>query len=268
MSLLIWLTTVSSFGQQIAKRNALTLRIGGGFIMRQDFVFSPFIHEDFSLMNLRLDYTRKDHFLQKVSLQYANFNPMLEESYEFTVHGEQNTAYPHNFNLIDLDYQLGKKIKETKNASLAIGGLFSSDIQAMNYVYGRISSFGYFFSFGLGCIGIYERQINVKSKLEATLKLPLVIFLARSPYLVNDDEFIENISSHSGFKTFMAFLGDGQMTTWNKIQTLDFELKYKYSVSERWEFGADYLFELIHMSQPRNLLSLRNSLNLSATFEF
>jgi len=268
MSLFIWLTTLSSFGQEITKKNALSLRIGGGFIMHQDLIFSPFIHKDFSLMNLGLDYTRKAHFFQKVSLRYANFNPMIAEPYEFTVHGQPNTAYTHNFNLIDLDYHFGRKIKETKNASIAAGGLFSSEIQAMNYVYGRIGSFGYFASFGLGGFGTYERQISVKSKLEATLKLPLVAWLARSPYLVNDDEFIENISSHSGFKTFVAFLGDGQMTFWNKVQTLDFELKYKYSVGERWEFRAACLSEFIHMSQPGNLLSLQNSLNLSATFKF
>jgi hypothetical protein len=193
---------------------------------------------------------------------------MVAEPYEFTVHGEPNTAYPHSFTLIDVDYQLGNNIKEIQNATITAGGLFATDIHAMNYVYGRVSNFGYVASFGLGVFGTYERLIKVKSKLAATLKLPLVAWLARSPYLVNDDEFIENISSHSGFKTFTAYVGDGQLATWNKIQTLDLELKYESDLSERWELGAAYLFEFIHSSQYRNLLSFRHSLNFSATFKF
>lgn len=262
------LAGLACLGQQVEKSNVLTLSFGPSSISRQDLIFSPLTHHDFSLINLGLDYTREAKFYQKVSLRYGNFNPRVTAPYDFTFHGDPETAYPHSFNLIDLDYQFGKQLKETQNGTLTAGGLFSTDIQALSYVYGRISSFGYYAAIGLGVFGKYERPINEKSRLSTTLKLPLFVWLARSPYLVNDDEFIENISSHSGFKTFMAYLGDGQLATWNKVQTLDFELKYEYDQSERWGFGAAYLFEFIHMSQPRNLLSFRNSLNFSANYKF
>ena len=268
LSLFCGLTTFSCFAQETKKENILALSFGPSFIKRQDLIFSPVIHSDFTLLNLGMEYTRKAKYFQKASLHYANYNPMVAGPYEFTEHSEPNTAYPHSFNLVDLDYQFGKKFKETKQATITAGGLFSTDIQATSYVYGRISSFGYFAAFGLGIFGNYERPINEKSKLAATLKLPLIAWVARSPYLVNDDEFIENISSHSGFKTFMEYIGDGEIVTWNKMQTLDLELKYEYEYNERWNFGAGYLFELIHMSQPRNLLSFRNSLNLTANYKF
>jgi hypothetical protein len=267
-SLIIWLTALTCFGQEAPRENALTLSIGPSYLMRQDLIFSPFIHKDFSIINLGLDYTREGKYFHKVSLRYGNFNPMVVAKYEFTFHGEPKTAYPHSFNLIDLDYQFGKKIIETQKGTFTAGGLILTDIQAMNYAYGRISNFGYYASIGLGGFGAYKRPLGEKGRLVTTLKLPFFAWLARSPYLVNDDEFIENISSHSGFKTFMAFLGDGQMATWNKVQTFDLELKYEYDLSERWGFNAAYLFEFIHISQPRNLLSFRNSLNLSAKFKF
>lgn len=159
ISLFSWLATSFCFGQETKRENALTLSIGPSYIMRQDLIFSPVIHHNFSLINLGLDYTRKAKFFQKVSLRYANFNPMVANPYEFTLHGEPNTAYPHSFNFIDLDYQFGKSIKETKNATITIGGLFSTDIQAMSYVYGRISSLGYFAAIGLGGFSKYERSI-------------------------------------------------------------------------------------------------------------
>lgn len=267
-SILIWLISFSCFGQDITKKNTLTLNFGPSSIMRQDIIFSPFVHSDFSFMNLGLSYTRESKYYQKISLRYANFNPMVAAPYEFTFHSEPNIAYPHSFNIIDLDYLFGKKISETENGTFTAGGLFSTDIQVMNYVYGRISNLGYAANFGLGIFGTYAKPINEKSRLSTTLKLPMFAWIARSPYLVNDDEFIENISSHSGLKTFRAFIGDGQIATWNKIQTLDLELKYEYSLSSRWEFGAGYLFEFIHLNQPRNLLSFRNSLDLSLNYKF
>lgn len=268
ISLISWLTAFVCIGQEIKTETALTLSFGPSYIMRQDLIFSPFVHQDFSLLNLGLDYTRKAKYFQKVSLRLASFDPMVTTPYSFTFNGDTFTADPHSFTLVDLNYQFGKKVKESQHSSLTVGGLYSTDIHAMTYVYGIFSHFGYTAAFGLGGFSKYERIINEKSKLAATLNLPLFAWISRSPYLVNDDDFIENISSHSGFKTFFAYLGDGEMATFNKIQTFDLELKYEYDFNERWDFGAAYLFEFIHISQPRNLLSFRNSLNVSASFKF
>lgn len=262
------LSAIDGSGQGTTGKNALSLHFGPAFIARQDLVFSPFIHGDFSFLNIGAGYTRKAKLFQKVNLRFANFNPMVAEPYEFAVHGENYTAYPHSLSLIDLDYQLGKRISENQRSVITAGGLYSTDIQALNYVYGRIGSFGYYSAFGLGIFGTYERPVSEKSHLAATLQLPLIAWLARSPYLVNDDEFIENISSHSGLKTFMAFIGDGEFVSWNKMQTLDLELKYEYSLNERWGLSAAFQFDFVHVSQPRNLLSFRNSLDFSACYKF
>lgn len=246
----------------------LSLSWGLGFIERQDLIFSPFIHSDITFANLGLEYTREARLFQNVQFRYAGFNPMVSNPYDFTVHGEPEHAYPHTFTMVDLDYMMGKQIKQINKYTFTAGGLFNADVQAMNYVYGRISSLGYYAAFGLGVFGKTDYALNKKSKLSAVLKLPLVVWLARSPYLVNDDQFIENISSHSGFNSFMAFIQDGKLATWNRVQTFDVQLKYTYSLSSKWELGAAYLFEFIHSSRPRNLLSYRNSLYISGNFRF
>ncbi|GAA0879485.1 hypothetical protein GCM10009119_24530 [Algoriphagus jejuensis] len=263
-----WFLAIHSQAQDLGIENKLTLSFGPSILARQDLIFSPNIHNDFSFLNFGLGYTREAKLYQTVRLNYAGFNPMVIDPYEFTEYGEFETAYPHSFNLVDLDYSLGKKVLVTEKSALTIGGMFSTNIQAMNYVYGRFSNFGYFATLGLGAFVQDKFTINEKSHLTATLQLPFVSWLSRSPYLVNDDEFIENIFSHSGFKTFMAYLGDGQLATWNKLQTFDLEAKYSYTLSERWDLSAAYAFEFIHASQPRNLLSFRNALNLSATLKF
>jgi len=266
--LMVSLSVINCFGQDRIKKNSLTFSFGPGFIVRQDLIFSPFIHTDFSFLNAGLDFTRDADLYQKVSLRYGNFGPKVTAPYDFTVHGEAETAYPHNFNLIEIDYLLGKTIMESDKSTLTAGGLFTSDIHAMNYVYGRISSFGYYAAFGFGIFGKYDLALSEKSKVSTTLQLPLFAWLARPPYIGIDDEFIENISSHSGFKTFASFVGDGELVTWNRLQTVDLEIKYTYRLNDKWDLGGAYLFEFIHSSQPRNLLSFRNSINLFSTFRF
>lgn len=268
LSTIIWLVALSCFGQEHNRKNMLTLNLGTSYLARQDLIFSPMIHKDISFLNVGMEYTREAKLFQKGSLRYGNFNPGVSTPYDFTIHGESHTAYPHSFNFIDVDYLIGKNVKESRKSIFTVGGLFVMDVQAMNYVYGRTSSFGYYSTLGLGVFGKHQYTISKKSNLTTTLQLPLMVWLARSPYLVNDDEFIENTYSHSGFKTFMSFIGDGQLVTWNRLQTFDLDIKYTYTLNEKWNLGVAYLFEFIHSSQPRNLLSYRQSINLNANFRF
>lgn len=268
LSAIIWLMALGSYGQEQNRKNLLSLNIGTSYLARQDLIFSPMVHKDLSFLTVGLSYTREAKLFQKVILRYANFNAGVLTPFDFTINGESHTAYPHSFNLIDLDYLIGKKINESAKSDFTLGGYFAMDVQAMNYVYGRTSSFGYYSTLDFGAFGQHHYPINKKSNLTTTLQLPLIVWLARSPYLVNDDEFIENTYSHSGVKTFLSFIEDGQLVTWNKLQTFNFDVKYTYSLNKRWNFGAGYLIEFIHASQPRNLLSHRHSINLNSSFRF
>lgn len=268
LSTIIWLIALSCFGQIPDRNNALSLNLGMSYIARQDLIFSPFIHSNFSFSNIGIVYIRESKLYQKVGLRYGNFNPMVSHPYDFTHHGETKTASSHIFNMIDLDYLIGKRVKNFGKSTLNAGGLFSMDVQVLNYVYGRIGNFGYYSSLGLGGFMRHQYRINEQSNITTTFQFPIVAWLARSPYLVNDDEFIENISSHSEFKTFFAFIGNGQFNTWNRLQSYDLDINYTYTLNEKWQLGASYLFEFIHSSQPRNLLSYRHSIILFTNFKF
>lgn len=254
-------------GQDIRK-NELSLNFGASHIQRQDLVFSPFIHSDFAPGSMALAFTHEGKYYQKVKAGYAGFTPMLGESYPFNIDGEVMTASPHYLTYIDLDYMFGKNLSNTVKSGFTTGILFTAKIQALNYVYGRISNFGYFSTFGIGGFGNYSHILSPESKLTVGVKVPFVSWLARSPFMVNDDEFIENISSHSGIKSFFGFINDGQFATWNKLQYLDLEVSYNHRLNDRWSLGGSYLFEFIHSTQPRSLISFRNTLMISGTYNF
>lgn len=264
LALISSLTTV--MGQE--SKNELQLKLGFGSIARQDLIFSPFIHKDITPVNIGLQYERKGNFYQQVSLRYASFAPILTDPYEFIDNNETEVTNPHYFTLIDLDYWFGKEIRASKKTATTLGAAFNADVQALNYSYGRVGSFGYYSSFGLGGFIKHSYKFNERSTVSGQLSLPLVSWLARSPYLVNDDEFIKNISSHSGVKTFFAFLGDGELVTLNTLQTLDFGINYSYSLNTKWNLGAAYLFEFLHSKEPKNLLSFRNSIYLTTSIKF
>jgi hypothetical protein len=250
------------------KGNTLSLSLGLGQNSRQDLIFSPFIHHDFSLLKGTIDYTKIGKLFQQIKIGVATFDPMLQEPYNFSEHDEIKTATPHYFLYFDLDYLLGKKVKESGKTDLTFGGLFNSNTHSLNYVYGRIGSFGYFSALNLGVFGKLNFFLSEKNELTIKLQLPAVSWLARSPYLVNDDEYIENISSHSGIKSFFAFIKDGKPATWNTLQQFDFELKYIYYFLPKWGIGITGHYEFIHALKPRKMVSQRSSVNISATFKF
>lgn len=262
------LTRTWLFAMQPEKTNTLSLGLGLGQNSRQDLVFSPFVHHDFSLLNGEIEYSKYGKFFQQVKIGLAMFDPMVQKPYNYSEYGEIKTASPHYFQYIDLGYLLGKKVNETGKTDLTIGGMFDSNTQSLNYVYGRIGSFGYFSAINLGMFGILNYFPGEKNQFTIKLQLPAVSWLSRSPYLVNDDEFIENISSHSGVKTFFAFLNDGKPATWNSVQQFDFEMKYLYYFLPNWGIGIKGSYEFIHAREPRNLVSLRSSVNISAALKF
>jgi hypothetical protein len=246
--------------------NQLRLDYGLGHYARQDQVFSPFVHADGSGLNTRLSWLRGARLRQFAELEFGSYNPILVPSY--TYDSDQQT-YPHSFLLVNLTYGLGKNVDiHSSNSALSLGGFVEADVQASTYNYARNGSFGYFASFSLGGWAAYEYTINEKHTVGTRLLLPLVSLVARSPYLVNDDEFIINTYSHNGVKTFFAYLADGKVQTLNKVQQLEVILNYDYKLNDHWSLGAAYAFRFIHATEPLNLVSYRNTIYLSGTYTF
>jgi len=256
------------FAVKPEKVRSLSLGLGLGQNSRQDLIFSPFVHHEFSLLNGTINYSIHGRFFQQVKIGIATFDPMLKEPYNYSEDGEVKTAAPHYLLYLDLDYLLGKKIKKTGKTDLTVGGMLGTNTQSLNYVYGRIGYFGYFSAINLGMFGQFGIPTQNGNGVFFKLQLPFVSWLARSPYLVNDDEFIENISSHSGIKTFFAFLKDGKPATWNTVQQVDAEVKYLFSLTSKWGMGISGAYEFTRASQPRLLNSHRTSVNVSATLKF
>jgi len=247
---------------------SLSIRLGPGYYARQDQVFSPFVHKDWSFLNVALQYDWGKKSSQFVAVEFGSYNPILVPEYTY---GEDNDdqTYPHSFTLVNLTYGLGKKlaVNNTRN-SLVLGGFFEADVEASNYSYAWVGHFGYMAPFSLGIWSEYQLPLRGPNKLTVKALLPLVSLVARSPYLINDDEFIQNTYSHNGLTTFFEYLGDGDIETLNKIQQLELQLGYQHKLSEKWSIGGLYSFRFMHASEPQNFLSYRHTFYINLAHSF
>jgi len=263
---LITLTIFCSlFQMALAQRDSLpqlTLSLGPAHLKRQDLIFSPFIHQDLSPLTFGLLYEKNKKVHQYVRLDYSGFEAGLFTPYEILHDKETETAYPHSFTFVGLDYGWGKWFGKSPTFQSLIGASFNVDIQSSTYQYGLFSFFGYYASMGAGIWykGIY--QFSERHRLSGQVELPLVLWSARSPYLVNDDEFIQNIYSHNGVNTFFAYLEDGELATWDKLQAINFGFQYQYLLSEKWSIGAGWKFGYIHAKEPLPLTSIQHNVSI------
>ncbi len=256
------------YAQQQANR--LSLALGIGHLSRQDQIFSPFVHRDVSPFHLSLQYERDKKLKQKAQLSFSQFNPSIGNLYTYwrADPEETFTTAPHSFILVNIDYGLAWKIRKSEPWQISIGGMLQNKIQASSYNFGSFGGFGYLASLGIGPWLETDFHLSEKRQLSASLSVPLLIWVARSPYLINDDEFMHNTYSHQWFKTFLAYLEDGHWETIHGFQNVDIQLTYRHALNAQWDLLGEYRFSFTHHKEPANFLSYQHMIVFGGSLKF
>ncbi|HRJ30539.1 MAG TPA: hypothetical protein PLV21_17395 [Cyclobacteriaceae bacterium] len=255
-----------AFAQQ--KEQTLSVAAGVSFLARQDLVYSPFVHADVSANSYQLKYQRSAKYFQFAEVGFTYNSSQIGKPNEMDMDGHSHMMMPHEFLNINLTYGFGKSIQPKAAYQAWLGGSLQSELQAGFYNFGLSSMFGYFINQSAQVWYRRAYTFNDKHTLAFHVAVPIISWMARPPYLAEDDEFIENIASHKSTKIIIAFIGDGELVTWNKLQRVNFTLDYTYPLSNRFLVGAAYRFDFIHTNIPRTLLSYQHQLNISTTFKF
>jgi hypothetical protein len=245
--------------------HSITLDIGPSHLQRQDLVFSPFIHSATSGLNGGLQLEKSKRWLTRYRIQYAGFSAGLQTPYDYIYEGDVKTAQAHSFTFVSLAYSAGAFLGKKEINQPVLGGSLQLDVQALNYQYGRYSFFGYYSTTAASVWYQHKLHVGKKSVLSGQVQLPLASWLARSPYLVNDDEFIENTYSHSGITTLLELIADGDVATWDELQRVDVDLHYHLNPQAKWQFGIRYGMTFIRSALPRPLTSIQQDLHLTIT---
>ena len=75
--------TLGLKAQEAANVNSLGLSWGMGNIMRQDLTVSPFVHQEWSPINVRLVYERSKKLEQQASLKFGSYSPRVGEEFKY-----------------------------------------------------------------------------------------------------------------------------------------------------------------------------------------
>ncbi len=252
-----------------AQKNTLNLGLGFSRIDRQDQIFSPFVHNGSSAQQLDLRWQREGRFVQYAGISYSGFAASRFDAFDYTKKPdtEVKTTLPHTFTLVELTYGLGKKW-QSGAYTFSAGGALENAVQALYYQYGEVSFFGYFAAFSLSPRLDISRALGAKGRLQAGISLPVVSWVARSPYLVNDDEFIENASAHGALAIFGNLIRDGHLQFSDRLQKVTADLSYSLAMGKNWTAGLRYRCQFIRHTDPLTLLSYQNDFRVEVGRKF
>jgi hypothetical protein len=267
--LFLTMAMMAQEAQDEARVNSFALNWGMGNIKRQDFTISPFTHRDYSPLNFQLVYERSKKLEQQASLKFGQYSPRIGEEYTYySFYNGEETAEPHYFTMIDINYALGLSVLEKRKWKLIIGGKSKNQFYASTYNFGPSGPSPLYIAFGLNIWLNLKYDLNEKHHFKSNLSLPLFAHIYRDPYLAQDDEFFQNLISHKPLKELAERIKDGEMQSWGTSQSFDFDLSYAYVINEKWNLGFTYRLSMDFNQSPTRFSQVENVIYINGTFKF
>jgi hypothetical protein len=248
--------------------NAICISAGSSALFRQDLIYSPFVHSDRSLRSFGLSLQRDKKLFQYLDISFSHNTSQIGEPREIEMGHHLHPVLPHEFLFISAAFGIGKAVKTTPKRKDWLGCALKADLQATFYSFVLSDMFGYLIEQSANAWYRRSYDFGKQGQLAAQIELPLLSWLARPPYLAEDDEFIENISSHQSPKILLALVEDGELAAWDKYQRVNFQVEYLYPLFKKFQIGFDFRFTFIHAREPKPLLSYHQILNLTSHYKF
>lgn len=253
------------------RKNELSLRYGVQHQVRQDLLFSPLLYEGLAVPNLGLGFQRTNsNSIHQIGLTGSLYN--MKSGKEFTYLDwftlEEKEGLSSSFLNIRLNYAFLKKIWAMQKLTLWVGGNSANEIDAFFYEFGRFGTFGYTGIFSLNPTVQLNYGLFKEDQLLFQVETPVIAWVARSPFAVNDDEFIQNQSLHKTFPTLTRLMADGEIQTFNQLKTIQAQVGYKKRISSRFSLQGLYQFRYQYLKKPRSSESVQNNFQLLLNYKF
>ncbi len=268
--LLFTLLFLPGIAQRQNAHHTLQLHWGIGNITRQDFTVSPFVHQEWSPINFQLSYNRSKNLEQRLEVRMSIYNPSVVEPYPFnSFYNGLEPGLEHHFASLELNYALGKNIHQGNKWNLIIGGKSRNQVSPSDYNFGPSATPSpLFLSFGLDVWLNVQYELSDQHTFQSNLSLPVFSYIYRAPYLGQDDQFFMSLTSHNGFTEFSEFVKDGHLRSWNSSQRVDFDIRYAYVLTNRWNIGMTYLLAMNFNQLPTKYSQVESVIFISGEYKF
>jgi len=270
--LLLLIAGYSLKGQDTAAINTIGLQYGIHLFARQDQVFSAMVYHDISFGNLNLNFSnekgKRIHFAEA---EFNLYDASSQGPYDYQTGFDSiktMTTLPSGFTVVTVRYAYLRHWKTNSSGAWWVGGMLDNQINSIDNQYGPAATFGYFAHFSLAPMVLWKSQLTDRKGIYASAWLPLINWVSRSAYAIQDDEYMQQNDDHNGLKTFFRYVGDGNLHLINRYQQFNLNLGYTYSLPSHWSFGAEYRFEFLRDTKPKTIISYQNYFNLKASYLF
>lgn len=249
---------------QSPKQRSFTIEYGYQHFARQDQLFSPLVYNGNAPLNLGLNYIANGKASQQQAyLSFGLYNMSSHESYDFTENFdelEKRTLNPSSFQVIRLGYGYARKFGQ--NGCWHAGARLDGQIEAMFYEMGFASIFGYTTAFSLAPTFGRDFALSQKTRLSAQIAVPLMGWVSRSPYALNDDDYIDRQSSHHNLTTIFKLIGDGELRSLDSYRQLDLDIRAWQSLSDKMALTLGWRARWYEITEPKRVLALQNGFSI------
>lgn len=253
------------------RKNSLGLEYGLHHLQRQDLAFSPLVYRGQALPNLHLTFRRiNGRRQQAVDLGVKAFSATSNERFTYLKWRtlEPTETLPSTFVGLHLRYTYLRHLNSSAKLKVWAGAGLENQIDAMFLEFGGAGAFGYGTYLSLSPTGQLQYLPSPRTSFFAELAVPLVSWVARSPYAVNDDGYIWNQRSHQALPTLLNLMGDGEVSTLNQLQQVRLQVGYQRALSGRFSFRTRYEGTYARYTRPRQTITLTNSLSFGLQYHF
>lgn len=230
------------------------------------------VYHAVSFTNLNLNYSNeKGKRIHLAEVEFNLYDASWHDQYDYQTGFDSIktvSTLPSGFTVVTVRYGYLRYLSKTSAGTWYVGGMLDNQINSIDNQYGPAATFGYFAHFSLAPAILWKKQLNDRNGVYASACLPLITWVTRSAYAIQDDEYMQQNDDHNGLKTFFRYLGDGNLNLINRYQQLNVNAGYAYAAGSHWTIGGEYRFEFLHDSKPKSLTSYQHFINVKAAYSF
>jgi len=218
---------------------------------RHDALMSPLVHGAFTPFGGVFAYRwRGPKAALLTGFEFDSVAARSGQRFEFPTDSGPATTYPSSWITVRIPVGWGVDVLPSDDLDLVVGGLFDARIEILSWSYGVTWTTGYSGAFTLGPWLDLRWDPHPRWTIEASLTAPLAGWVARSPYALNDDEYILANQSHNPLVAFGAYFADGHPKWIGSYQALRTRVGAAYAFDDRLSLAFAWRFEVLHDPSP------------------
>lgn len=242
MFLLMFSLFVANPAADSNQSHALSLAAGPAWHHRYDQNVGALWERTRSLSFVQLDLmTQKAAKRNRLSLAAVSFSDPSDR-FSFGFNDTVIQAAAANFIFLRQSFEQLYRIQTAVHSpSLWLGWYQHFELGALFHGH-AFPTFGYLHQVQTGVAMSVQYTWGKRFKAEAGFQFPFLLWVARSPFALNDDDYIKRQSSQNGLRTLASTFADGAVHTPWQYPQIRLEAAATWQVSERLQLGLQWRY--------------------------